>query len=163
MSKTIAILGEVLDGLFENVAIMAFNGKTRRQCHYHIVKEFDHPWKSSLPRLMGVVPDGYTRIGAALRHSLTKIKMVNSHQRVIVLLSDGKPTDYDTYEGKYGIQDVRQVVREAKQNNVDIFSLAIDQDAKYYFPQMFGKNNYRILNHPQQLPDHFISLLSRLL
>ncbi|MBT7670128.1 MAG: VWA domain-containing protein [Bdellovibrionales bacterium] len=161
--ETVAILAEVLDGMFEEVAIMAFNGKTRRECQYHIIKEFNHSWNSSLPRLIGIAPDGYTRIGAALRHSLNKIEHINTNKRVIVLLSDGKPTDYDTYEGKYGIHDVRQVVREAKQKNIDVFSLAIDQDAKYYFPQMFGKNNYKILNHPQQLPDHFISLLSTLL
>ena len=161
--EAIVVIQEAVEGLFDQVSIMAFNGKTRQKCNYEIVKEFDMPWKSSLSNLLAIEPAGYTRIGTALRHSLSRMNRVNSTKKVIVLVSDGKPTDYDVYEGKYGIHDVRQVVREAKQQGVQITSLAIDQQAKYYFPQMFGRNNFKVLKHPKQLASHFLDLFVQLI
>ncbi|MFI4935962.1 MAG: citrate/2-methylcitrate synthase, partial [Caulobacterales bacterium] len=34
-----------------------------------------------------------------------------ARHRLLLLVSDGKPTDYDRYEGRHGIADVRQAVR----------------------------------------------------
>jgi uncharacterized protein YegL len=161
--ETIVILQEVLEGIFENISIMAFNSQTRQKCNYYTIRDFHENKESTADRLLNIVPDGYTRIGTALRHSIFKISKTKSHKKVIFLLTDGKPTDYDMYEGRYGINDVRQAIREAKQQEIEVFSLAIDQGAKYYLPQMFGRKNFRILKHPQYLPDCFISLFSKLL
>ena len=53
-------------------------------------------------------------------------------------MSDGKPTDYDRYEGRYGVADVRQAVHEAQQRSVHLFALAVDAEARFYLPRMFG-------------------------
>ncbi|MBT4762820.1 MAG: VWA domain-containing protein [Bdellovibrionaceae bacterium] len=161
--ESIVIIQEALSEVFENTSIMAFNGQTRQKCEYHSIKEFNTPWKQSVNRLFSVEPAGYTRIGAALRHSIHKMEKTKSKKKIIILLSDGKPTDYDIYEGKYGVQDVRQVVREAKRKDISIFSLAVDQQAKFYFPQMFGKNNFRVIKNPSFLADSFIQLFMRMI
>ncbi|MCB0342929.1 MAG: VWA domain-containing protein [Pseudobdellovibrionaceae bacterium] len=160
--EAVVVLHEALEGVFEKISVTAFNSRTRNNCNYFTIKDFSQTWKSSLPYLMALQPSDYTRIGVAIRHSIEKMQRVSSQRKVIILLSDGKPTDYDAYEGKYGIHDVKQALDEAKQKEIDVFSLAIDQEAKYYFPQMFGKNNFRVINHANELADEFVSLCTRL-
>ena len=66
----------------------------------------------------------------------------------VILISDGKPNDYDKYEGKYGVNDVKQALRELNERNINSYALAIEAQAKYYLPQMFGQNHYQILTTP---------------
>ena len=75
-----------------------------------------------------------------------------STKRWILLLSDGKPNDYDKYEGKYGIADVKQSIREANSKGINLYALTVDNIARYYLPLMLGNGNYRILPNPRLLP-----------
>jgi nitric oxide reductase NorD protein len=161
--ESIIVIQEVLDGLFEDIMIASFFSNTRKNCAFNIVKDFDEKWSKCAPRLESVTPTGYTRIGVALRHCFHKFSKVKAKKKVVLLLSDGKPTDYDVYEGKYGIGDVRQCVREAQAQDINIFSLAIDKDAKFYFPQLFGKSNYEILSGPEQLSEQLMKLFSKII
>ena len=77
------------------------------------------------------------------------------------MVSDGKPNDYDRYEGRYGIEDVRKAVQEAKDEHIEVFSLAIDHNAKFYIPRMFGSQGYRILGHATQLPQALTEFYAR--
>lgn len=63
----------------------------------------------------------------------------------------GKPTDFDRYEGRYGIADICQAIREANQSRIHTFALAIDVQAKLHLPQMSGSVFFRILRHPTHL------------
>ncbi|MBT4790061.1 MAG: VWA domain-containing protein, partial [Halobacteriovoraceae bacterium] len=159
--ESIIVIQEVIDGLFENLMIATFFSNTRKNSSYNIIKGFDENWKVVQSRLENMVPTGYTRIGTSLRHSIHELGLTKVKNKVIILISDGKPTDYDAYEGKYGIADVRQCVREAKTQNIDILSLAIDKDAKFYFPQLFGVQNYQIISGANELPTQMIKLLSK--
>ena len=83
-------------------------------------------------------------------------------QKLLLLISDGKPTDYDRYEGRYGIADVRQAIREAGQVRIHTYALAVDVQAKLYLPEMFGASNYQILPHPSHLVHSLAQLYARL-
>ena len=63
----------------------------------------------------------------------------------------GKPMDYGRHEGRYGIADIRQAIREAHQSRIHTLALALDLKAKLYLPQMFGSGSFRILPHPTYL------------
>lgn len=160
---SIIIIQEVLEKIFQDVMIASFFSNTRKNCAFNIVKDFHEKWETCAPRLESVNPTGYTRIGVALRHSIYKFSKVKSKNKIILLLSDGKPTDYDIYEGKYGIGDVRQCVREAQTQDINIFSLAIDRDAKFYFPQLFGAKNYEILSSPEHLPEQLMKMFAKII
>ena len=86
-----------------------------------------------------------------LRHSKSLIAKHEAKNKWVILLSDGKPNDYDKYEGKYGIADVKQALREMHQNHIETYAIAIESVARYYLPQMFGQNRYNILSHPDML------------
>lgn len=148
---SILVLGEALAATPATVGVAAFASHTRRDCRFLTVKGFSEPWAEAARRLASVEPAGYTRIGPALRHGTAVLARAPARRRLLLLVSDGKPTDYDRYEGRYGIADVRQAVREARPQSVQLFALAIDAEARFYLPQMFGKGNYAILPRPNAL------------
>ena len=80
----------------------------------------------------------------------------------VILISDGKPNDYDKYEGKYGVNDVKQALRELNERNINSYALAIEAQAKYYLPQMFGQNHYQILTTPVELLQSLVQLYEKI-
>jgi nitric oxide reductase NorD protein len=44
-----------------------------------------------------------------------------------LLLSEGKPNDVDQYDGRYGLEDMRQAINEAKLQGIFPFCLTIDR------------------------------------
>lgn len=146
--ESVLLLAEVLEGIVDNVSVAAFSSNTRRDCKFLELKGFDESWSKLRTRLPALTPTGYTRIGPAIRHATAELARTGAKKKLLLLISDGKPTDYDRYEGTYGIEDVRQAIKEAYQAGLRIRSLAIDAEAKYYLPRMFGAGGYQILPHP---------------
>lgn len=151
LQESVLLLGEVMHEFRDRFAVGAFYSQTRVDCRYEEIKSFDQPWGASKGAVLGLTPRGYTRMGPALRHALSLFRVVRAKRKLLLLISDGKPTDYDHYEGKRGVEDVRQCVREAGKEGVQLRALAIDACAKFYLPQMFGVGNYEILSHPDKL------------
>ncbi len=147
----VLVLGEALASTAITVGIAAFVSHTRRDCRFATVKGFAEPWEAAARRLASIEPAGYTRIGPALRHATRVLERTPARRRLVLLVSDGKPTDYDRYEGRYGVADVRQAVREAERRAVNVFALAIDAAARAHLPQLFGKGNYALLARPDAL------------
>lgn len=161
--ESVIVLGEVLRDVRLRVGVAAFFSNARRDCRFQIVKGFDEDWPVGYRRLFGVRPTGYTRIGPAVRHATSLLRTSGRRRRLLLLISDGKPTDYDRYEGRYGIADVRQALREARQDGVRTVALTVDARAKDHLPRMFGDGGFRILRHPRDLPPALARLHERVL
>ncbi|QQG46965.1 MAG: hypothetical protein HYZ30_00820 [Candidatus Azosocius agrarius] len=157
--ELVIILGEAVNKIFNNFfAINAFYSNTRNDCKYIIIKNFNDSWNHNKIFLCRIYPIGYTRIGPAIRHSLYYMNKYNMKYKLLLLISDTKPTDYDLYEGNYGINDVKKCVYEALTNNIKIKAISIDDKSKFYLSKMFGKNNYYLLKNKF----HVGKLLSRI-
>lgn len=143
----IIIISCGLNDLVKSFFISSFYSNTRHDCKYIFVKKFKDDWKNSKYNLSNLYPIGYTRIGPALRHSVNELNKYNFRKKFIILLSDGKPTDYDEYEGLYGVNDVRRAAMEARLKNIKIKSLIINKNKKQYFETMFGKNNFYLIKN----------------
>ncbi len=163
VEKEVSILfGEILDEFNIDFSIDGFYSKTRNFSTYITLKEFGEDWRQARNKIGAVQPNGYTRIGAALRHAGARMALRPTKNKWIILLSDGKPNDYDRYEGQHGIHDVKQALRELNQNNVNTYALAIEAQAKYYLPQMFGHNHYQILTTPTELLKSLVKLYEKI-
>ena len=163
VEKQVSILfGEILEEFNVDFSIDAFFSKTRNYSTYVSLKSFDASWNSAKYKIGTVQPQGYTRIGTALRHSGTLLEQRESKSKWIILLSDGKPNDYDRYEGKYGINDVRQALHELQSKQINAYALAIEAQAKYYLPIMFGQNHYQILTTPMELLGALVKLYEKI-
>lgn len=144
-------LGEALDHVRARTSILAFASHTRRDCRIAVIKNFDASWASAHARLASLEPSGYTRIGTALRHATAVLDREPARRKLLVLLSDGKPTDYDRYEGRYGVADVRRAVAEAATTGVHVFTVALDSRARHHLPQMFGPGGFAVVTRPRDL------------
>jgi nitric oxide reductase NorD protein len=163
VEKQVSILfGEILNEFNVDFSIDCFYSKTRNYSTYLSLKGFDEEWDKAKYKIGAVQPEGYTRIGAALRHSGALLDKRSTKNKWVILISDGKPNDYDKYEGKYGINDVKQALRELNERNINSYALAIEANAKYYLPQMFGANHYEILTTPVELLQSLAKLYDKI-
>jgi len=163
VEKQVSILfGEILNEFDVDFSIDCFYSKTRNYATYLTLKGFDEDWDKAKFKIGAVEPEGYTRIGTALRHSGALLDKRETDNKWIILISDGKPNDYDRYEGKYGINDVKQALRELNERNINSYALAIEANAKYYLPQMFGSNHYEILTTPVELLQSLAKLYDKI-
>ncbi len=163
IEKQVSILfGEVLDEYFVDFQIDGFYSKTRNNTTYITLKSFDEPWEKARFKIGAVQPQGYTRIGPAIRHASSLLQKRTFRKKWLILLSDGKPNDYDRYEGKYGIMDIKQALREMEREGINNYAVAIEEQAKYYLPQMFGNNHYNILSSPVEMINSLTKLYKRI-
>lgn len=163
VEKQVSILfGEILNEFNIDFSIDCFYSKTRNHSSYLTLKGFDENWDTAKYKVGAIEPSGYTRIGAALRHSGALLDKRDTKNKWVILISDGKPNDYDKYEGKYGINDVKQALRELNERQINSYALAIEAQAKYYLPQMFGQNHYQILTNPVELLQSLVKLYEKI-
>lgn len=163
VEKQVSILfGEVFTEFEIDFQIDGFYSKTRNNTTYLTLKSFDENWNNCRFRIGAVEATGYTRIGSALRHGASLLKQNAYRKKWLILLSDGKPNDYDRYEGRYGIEDIKQAIREMRRDGIHNFAFAIEEEARYYLPQMFGENHYNILTSPVELLNALTKLYARI-
>jgi len=160
--EAVLLLGEVAHELGDRIQVLAFASQTRNRCHVFHLKDWNEPWPGARARLGTLEPTGYTRIGPALRYATDCLAREPAERRLLLLVSDGKPTDYDRYEGRYGIADVRQALREAERREIHTHALAVDAIARDALPPMFGPGAWHVLAHPDALPEALSSVYGRL-
>lgn len=160
--ESVAVLGEVTDALGDRLRVIAFASHTRNQIRAFDVLRWDEPWQTGAARLGTLKPQGYTRIGPALRHAIADLKSVDAKHRLLLLVSDGKPTDYDRYEGRYGVSDIRQAVREARAEQIHVHALAIESAARDYLPAMLGNGAWHLMPRAEELIETMTTIYGRL-
>ena len=152
-----------LEGLSEPYSVIAFSGEGPKAVVVRTVKRFDQRYDGAVAqRIAGLEPEHYTRSGAALRHASMLLMGEPVEHRLLIMLSDGKPNDIDDYEGRYGLEDMRQAVTEAKLQGISPFCLTVDRQAAHYLPAVFGRGCYALLPRPEQLPAVLLDWLRKL-
>ena len=151
--EALALLCEALETLGDRYAIYGFSGMTRKRCEVYRVKSFDDPYDDDVKaRISGIRPKDYTRMGVTIRHLSYLLNQVEARTKLLITLSDGKPDDYDTYRGAYGIEDTRMALIEAKRSGIHPFCITIDNEARDYLPHMYGAVNYAVIDEVRKLP-----------
>lgn len=160
--ETLLCVGEVLDEFIETFAVAGFSSDTRRECAFHLIKDFRDPWPTARARLGSVQAQGYTRIGPALRHAQELLMRQAAEKKVIFLLTDGRPCDYDRYEGEYGLRDVRKAIETGTKHGITTHAFAIEKRAREHFPRMFARQHYDIVPNPKALVASMCGAFARL-
>lgn len=132
--------------------LFAFTSRRRDQVWVRTLKGFDETHTARVARrVQALRPGHYTRIGAAVRHVTARLAERPNRQKLLILLSDGKPNDVDHYEGRYGVEDTRMAIREARRDGVAVFGITVDAEARDHFPTLFGRGSYAIFPHVDRL------------
>ncbi len=153
LQEALILTGEALQTIGDRFAIAGFSGMRRTRTDIYQVKDFTEPYNALVKgRIAAMAPKEYTRMGSALRHSVQQLGKIEARLRLLIVLSDGKPEDYDDYKGRYAIEDTRHALIEAKAAGIHPFCITIDRQAHDYMPHMYGEVNYIFLNDIRQLP-----------
>jgi nitric oxide reductase NorD protein len=118
------------------------------------VKDFGETLSPAvLERILSLRPGHYTRMGAAIRQATQDLRAHAALRRLLLVVTDGKPNDIDHYEGRFGIEDTRRAVLEARMAGLAVFAITIDRRAEAYVPHIFGRNGFHIVSHPSRLAE----------
>ena len=158
--EALVVLLEALDALGDCHAVLGFSGHGPEAVRVFVIKRFDEQVGTEVRRRIAALePDRYTRAGAAIRHATMLLAAQPVRHRLLLMLSDGKPNDVDEYEGRYGVEDTRQAVAEARLQGIVPFCLTVDREAPAYLPKIFGRGGYALLRRPELLPSALMEVV----
>lgn len=157
------LFAEALDAAGDRYAIYGFSSRYRSHVRFHSLKGFDERHGDAVRgRIQAIKPGYYTRMGAAIRHASNLLSSQPASRQLLLVLTDGKPNDLDQYEGRYGIEDTRMALIEARKLGLLPFCITIDRQADSYLPHLFGAGNYLVLANAMTLPQRLPALYARL-
>jgi len=154
IKDALVVFCEGLNVIHEPFSLYAFSSIRRRQVRFHLLKNPNEPWSDTTRgRVLALKPGYYTRIGAAIRQS-TKILLDQAQQQKwLLILTDGKPNDVDHYEHRYGIEDTRKAILEAREKGIQVFAITLDPDADEYAPHLFGAEHFHLVTKNENIVD----------
>jgi nitric oxide reductase NorD protein len=152
--EALVMLCEALEMLDDRYAIWGFSGWTRTHCDLYRIKEFDDPYGPQVQaRIAAIKPRDYTRMGPPIRYLTRQLLAEPARHRLLVSLSDGRPDDFgDDYRSRYGIEDTRQALLEARQAGVRSFCVTLDKGGADYLKYMYGPAAFAMLDDVRKLP-----------
>ncbi|WP_028584468.1 nitric oxide reductase activation protein NorD [Desulfogranum mediterraneum] len=153
IKEALVLLSEAMEMLNDRYAIYGFSGMRRLRCEVYPLKTLDEAYSSTVRKRIGSIsPREYTRMAPAIRHMISLLKPVEARLRLLLILSDGKPEDYDDYKGSYAIEDTRHALFEAKAAGIQSFGITIDRHAQSYMGHMYGPANCIFVDDINRLP-----------
>ncbi len=160
----VLLFAESMEEVGDDYAIAGFCSKYRDNVSYYNIKDFDEAYNDDVRSQIGGMSGRLaTRMGAAIRHATKHFERVDSRRRLLLLLSDGRPEDYDDGgDRRYLHEDTRMAVKEAVAKGVHPFCITVDTMANQYLPQIFGAGHYLVLDQINSLPNKLPEIYLRL-
>lgn len=147
------LFAESLSATGDAFGMYGFSSRKRDPLRIHRLKGFAEPCDQRvLGRINAVKPGYFTRMGGGIRYAAEQLRRQYADRRLLLLLTDGKPNDLDKYEGRYGVEDTRRAVQDARRQGLYPFCVTIDRKGNDYLPHIFGNQGYTVINNPHQLP-----------
>jgi nitric oxide reductase NorD protein len=148
----LVLLCEALDAVGDQYGLYAYSGQGRATVDFLTIKDFDERLGASTAhRLGGLAPRHQNRDGAAIRHATSKLLKRDVKNRILMLLSDGRPLD-DHYKDEYSLEDTKAALREARHRGIETFCVTIDREAESYVRRMYAEARYCVISSVETLP-----------
>lgn len=145
-------LAHGLDACGDRFGIWSFSSLRRKRVFLTRCKGFESPMSERVDRRIAALQPGhYTRMGAAIRHVSMRLARQPSAQKLLLILTDGKPNDVDHYEGQHGVEDSRMAVREARRQGLVVHGVVVDEDGQDWFARIFERSGFTLLPSPGRL------------
>jgi len=147
------VFSEALEKLGDSFSIYSFSSLQNKKVYFNIIKNFKDKYSDLIRgRIDSMQPQYYTRLGAAIRESAKILDKQQAANKLLLIISDGKPNDEDRYDGRYGIEDTKKAIEEVKKKGITPFCITVDLDAKEYLSYLFGRNGFAVVRDGQKLP-----------
>lgn len=158
------LFAESMEAVGDPYSMAGFASKYRDNVSFYAIKSFNERLNNHARALLGGLSGRLaTRMGAAIRHAITGFDQAPSSRRLLLILSDGRPADYDDGgDERYLQEDTRMAVKEAIDAGIHPFCITLDAAGSAYLSRIFGAGHYLILDHindlPKKLPEIYLRL-----
>lgn len=160
---SLLLFSEALSATGDRFGIYGFSSLRRQNIRFHLLKDFNGQYNAaSRGRILAIKPGFYTRMGAALRQASNILYEQPAGRRLLLIITDGKPNDLDLYDSRYGVEDTRMAVFEARRMGLTPFCVTIDREAGAYLPYIFGPAGFCVIRKPEDLPRRLPILYAQL-
>ncbi|MBK4738813.1 nitric oxide reductase activation protein NorD [Noviherbaspirillum pedocola] len=158
------LLAESADPHAARIAIHGFASNGRNEVRYTHIKEFDVPFGDAQSRYLARQQGSLsTRMGAALRHAQACLARETAEKKVLMVLTDGEPSDIDVVDREYLIEDARHAIDALSLRGIDAFCLTLDRRADRYVRRIFGDWNFLIIDNAVSLPHQLARSVERII
>ena len=159
--ESLVLMADALETLGDDYAIYGFSGFGRKEVEFFVAKEFDDDYdREAEDRIAAMEPKRSTRMGPAIRHAAAKLAEREAKVKVLLILSDGYPQDFDYGSDRasrvYGIRDTMVALRETERQGISTFCITVDPAGHDYLREMCPERRYLVIDEiaalPSQLP-----------
>ena len=159
----VSALAHAMGALGDSFALCAFASIGREQVRIVRVKDFDQTYdRAAIARLAGLRPGYSTRLGAALRHAGAELEAIAAMRRLVLVLTDGAPSDIDVADPADLVEDARRAVLSLRARGMDTFGLTLDPNENGAGTAVFGRSNHLPVRRIEDLPGRLSELYFRL-
>jgi nitric oxide reductase activation protein len=165
--EAIVLMSEALEAIGDRYALYGFSGHGRDNVEFYVMKDFEEAFSPDVAKRLGRAgPLHATRMGPAIRHAVSKLRLQQTRARFLFLISDGRPQDraysQESSEKSYAVQDTRMALLEARQEAITPFCLTIDKEGNDYLRAMMDDFSYEVLADVALLPQRLPQLYRKL-
>jgi hypothetical protein len=153
--EALVLIAEALHVIGDAFAVWGFSGHGRDQVAFYVAKSFDEPYgELARERIGGLSWKMENRDGAAIRHATRRLLERPARERLLILLSEGKPLDCgcDRYADRYAQEDARVALMEARKAQIHPFCITVDPEGGDYLARMYGTHGYTVIERVSVLP-----------
>ena len=167
LTASVAIMARALEQLGDRYGIFGFSGYGRKRVEFLRIKSFDESLDDAVwGRMGGLKPMKSTRMGTAVRHAHHLLDQELSPLKLMLVLSDGYPQDFDYGDDRtdreYGLRDTARSLREAEAGHIIPFCLTVDAAGNDYLRRMCPPHGYLVLKSVEDLPSELPKVYLRL-
>jgi len=160
--EAVSLLAWAIEKLGDPFAIAGFHSNTRHDVRYLHIKGYSEHWDDDVKARLAAMQAGYsTRMGAAMRHAAHYLDAQQADKKLMLILTDGKPSDVDAHDERLLIEDTRRAVKELDQQGIFPYCISLDPKADEYVSDIFGRH-YTVIDNierlPERLPELFVAL-----
>ncbi|MBE2261881.1 MAG: VWA domain-containing protein [Burkholderiaceae bacterium] len=160
--EAVALLAWAIDQLGDRFAIAGFASNTRHEVRYQHILGFSERWGTAPKARLAALQAGYsTRMGAALRHGAHYLGAREADKKLLLILTDGEPSDVDVADPHALIADTRQAVKELDGQGIHCHAISLDPNADRYAREIFG-HHFTVIDRVEQLPERMPKLFMSL-
>jgi nitric oxide reductase NorD protein len=159
----VAVLAEAMSALGDPFSMLAFASDGRDDVEMTTVKAFNEPYdRACVGRLAALSSGLSTRLGTALRHSGELISHARSFRKLVIVLTDGEPSDIDVADPLDLVEDARRAALGLRTRGIDGFGVVLGSRAMTSAPRIFGRGNTMLVPRVEDLPARLSELYFRL-
>jgi nitric oxide reductase activation protein len=159
----VAVLAEAMAKLGDPFGLLAFASNGRDDVEMTTVKAFGEPYdRACIGRLAALSSGLSTRLGTAIRHAGQTISQISSFRKLVIVLTDGEPSDIDVADPLDLVEDARRAALGLRTRGIDGFGVVLGSGAANTASRIFGRGNTMLVPRVEDLPAHLSELYFRL-